>query len=102
MCTFIFAFEPAGFPPAAAYRVGVRTRNPDESWQILVPTDNQVAVQIDPNGPEYQFAVLVYLEEPDFVPEQVELLSHSGADFAFVTPVLTPESLLRLRGARDS
>src|SRR5262249_37920460 len=94
-CTFIFAFQPMGLPPETFYVVGVRTRNPDSSWELLIPTNNQVAVPIDPNGPHYQFAVLAYLQDPGSVPEEVELLASSGADFAVVTPVLTPDTLLR-------
>ena len=94
-CLFVFSFNPEGFPPGAAYRVGVRTRNPDGAWKLLSVSDNNdVAVSINPHGPDYQFAVLIYLEAPAVVPAEVELLAFSGADFAFVTPVQTPEVLL--------
>ena len=80
-------------PPGAAYRVAVRTRNPDGPWLIVPVADASAAIAVDPSrsGRDYQIAVLVFLQEPGFVPEQVELLADTGADLAFVTPVLSAE-----------
>jgi hypothetical protein len=94
-CFFVFTFQPAGLPSAAAYSVAVRTRNPDGDWLVLPVVDNSAVIEIDTSasGPDYQIAVLVFTEEPPFVPETVVLLADTGADYAFVTPVLAPEVL---------
>jgi hypothetical protein len=94
-CFFVFTFQPQGLPSAASYRVAVRTRNPEGDWLVLPVVDNSAVIEIDtsPSGPDYQIAVLAFTEEPPFVPETVELLADTGADYAFVTPVLTPEIL---------
>ncbi|MEO8602838.1 MAG: hypothetical protein ABI629_09695 [bacterium] len=88
-CRFVLSFESRGFPPDAAYRVALRQRDPDERWSIVPATDADAALSASPAGGRYQIAVLVYLEAPSFVPDEVEVLADSGADFAFVTPVLS-------------
>lgn len=92
-CIFMLTFQPQGLPPGAAYRVAVRTRNPDGPWLIVPVTDDSAAIALDPSrsGGDYQIAVLVFPEEPGFVPEEVELLADSGAYLAFITPVLSAE-----------
>jgi hypothetical protein len=94
-CFFVFTFQPEGLPDAAAYRVAVRTRNPEGDWLVLPVVNNSAVIEIDtsPSGPDYQIAVLVFTEEPPFVPETVVLLGDTGADYAFVTPVLMAENL---------
>lgn len=101
-CVFLFMFQPQGAPSTAAYRVAVRTRNPDGSWQILPVVNDSALITVDPNGPDYQIAVLLYVQDPAFVPDHVELLADSGATFAFVTPVLTPDMLLVRVGSRSA
>jgi hypothetical protein len=93
-CFFVFTFQPEGLPSAASYRVAVRTRNPEGDWLVLPVVDNSAVIEIDtsPSGPDYQIAVLVFTEEPPFVPETVMLLADTGADYAFVTPVLSVEA----------
>lgn len=92
-CFFVFSFQPEGLPSAASYRVAVRTRNPEGDWLVLPVVDNSALIEVDasPSGPDYQIAVLVFTEEPPFVPETVVLLADTGADYAFVTAVLTTE-----------
>lgn len=92
-CFFVFTFQPEGLPSAASYGVAVRTRNPEGDWLVLPVVDNSAVIEIDtsPSGPDYQIAVLVFTEEPPFVPGTVELLADTGADYAFVTAVLTTE-----------
>ena len=70
----------------------MRTRNPNGTWLILPVIDNSALVEIDTSAsaPDYQLAVLVYSVEPPFVPEEVELLADSGADYAFIAQVLMP------------
>jgi hypothetical protein len=68
----------------------VRSRNPDGNWQVLAAPGNSVVLELnasDPNS-EYQIAVLAFLQDPGAVPDTVELLGDTGADFAFVTPLL--------------
>jgi len=90
-CLFVFTFQPMNVPPEASYAVAVRTRDPDSPWTITQAPANSAPITVDPGGPDYQIAVLVYLEAPGFIPAEVDLLGDSGADFAFVTPVLSPE-----------
>jgi len=73
--------------------VAVRARDPDGPWIISPAPGNSAPLTVDPAGPDYQIAVLVFLEAPDFVPAEVDLLADSGADFAFVTLPLSPETL---------
>lgn len=89
-CIFVFSFEPIGLPSGSAFRVGVRTRDPNGNWRILPVANNSALIEIDtsPSGPDYQIAVLVYESDPGPVPDEVVLLSDSGADYAFVTQVL--------------
>ncbi len=90
-CIFLFRFQPEGFPSDAAYRVALRTRNPDGPWLVMPAVDNSAPIEVDDRS-QFQIAVLVFLPEPPSVPESVSLLADTGADFAFVTPVLTAQS----------
>jgi hypothetical protein len=92
-CIIAFEFSPIGLPSTATYYVAVRTRNPDGDWLVLPAPANRVEVEIDTSNPaqEYQFAVLVFLADPTFVPEMVELLVDTGADSAFVTAMVAPQ-----------
>jgi hypothetical protein len=89
-CIAVLTFHPIGAPADAGYRVAVRTVAPSSAWTILPAIDNSAAVEVDTSGPTYQIAVLLFLSEPGTLPKRVSLLSNTGADFAFVTPVLTP------------
>jgi len=94
-CTFVFSFRPIGLPASASYRVALRSRNPDSQWQIFAAPGNSVALPLDTSDPntEYQIAVLAFLQDPGALPERVEILGDTGADFAFVTPLLRPEPI---------
>jgi len=89
-CITVVTFHPIGAPADAAYRVAVRTIAPSSTWTIQTAVDNSAAVEVDTSGPTYQIAVLLFLSDPGTLPKRVSLLSDTGADFAFVTPVLTP------------
>lgn len=91
-CSFVLSYDTRGVPDDAAYRVALRPRNPDGRWRILPATDGGAVVAVPSASPQYQIAVLVFLDAPTFVPDEVELLAESGADLAFVTPVLSVES----------
>jgi hypothetical protein len=86
-CVFALTFVPRDVPAGAGYRVAVRGRNPDTRWTIFPATENSAVIELPAGVIDYQIAVLVFLDAPSFVPEEVERLSTTGADFAFVTPV---------------
>lgn len=101
-CLLDFRFTARGFPVDAAYRVAVR-EDPAGSWTILpapqpLPQGTQPAftnpVEIglgtgpDAFAPGFQFAVLVFLADREAPPPSVQRLADTGADFAYVTPVL--------------
>ena len=90
-CTFIFEFRPIGLPSSAFYRVALRTRNPEGNWTVVAAPGNraEIGVQNTSQSDQYQFAVLVFPSDPGFVPDSVVLLSDTGADTAFVTPIIT-------------
>jgi hypothetical protein len=90
-CLFVFTFEPVGVPPNASYAVAARTRDPDGPWMLSEAPANSAAIEFDPGAAHYQIAVLVFLQPPAGIPEEIDLLGHSGADYAFVTPVLASE-----------
>jgi hypothetical protein len=89
-CVAVVTFHPIGAPADAAYRVAVRTVSQPNTWTVVPVTDNSAAVEVNPSSPAYQLAVLLFLSEPGPIPVHITLLSQSGADFAFVTPALTP------------
>jgi len=91
-CTIVFVFSPVGQPSSAAYRVAVRTRNPDSVWRVVEAPNNRALIEVsDANpGQQYQFVVLVFSEDPGPLPETVQVLAETGADSAFVTPVVVP------------
>jgi hypothetical protein len=68
----------------------------------LPATDNSASIAVNPTpaGRRYQIAVLLFLRDPGFVPDRVNLLADTGADFAFVTPLLTPEPFVAFRRPR--
>jgi hypothetical protein len=103
-CTVQFLFATTGFPDDAVYRTAVRESD-DQPWKISQPTDlvdNQPgrnafadSVQIGKAGApaevdDVQFAVLIFLTDPGPVPEMVDKLGDTGANFAYV---LNPVSL---------
>lgn len=102
-CIFVLTFQPHAVLADTAYRVAVRTRNPDSTWLIVPVTDDSasIVVKSTPSGRRYQIAVLLFLQDPGFVPDRVNLLADTGADFAFVTPLLTPEPLAAVRRTRS-
>jgi hypothetical protein len=69
----------------------LRTRNPQGEWTVVEAPGNraEINVQNTSASDQYQFAVLVFLSDPTFVPDSVDLLSDTGADLAFVTPIVT-------------
>ena len=94
-CVFVLTFQPHGAPAGAAYWVAVRTKNPNRNWLVSPVINNSAAIAVDPAAADtrYQIAVLLFVHEPAFVPSEVELLSETGADFAFVTPLLAAEEI---------
>lgn len=86
-CVFTLSFAPRDVPAGAGYRIAVRGRNPDTRWSIFPATENSAVIELPAEVADFQLAVLVFLDAPDFVPDEVERLSTTGADFAFVTPV---------------
>jgi hypothetical protein len=95
-CTFVLVFQPQAVPADAAYRVAVRARDPDGTWLVLPVTDHSAVIPVEP-GRQYQIAVLLFLGEPGALPDEVELLADTGADIAFVTPVLQAVQLVPAR-----
>lgn len=87
-CTLRIVFVPVSAPASAAYRAAVRQRNPDSNWRIMPVEDNVVELSIPPDVAVVQTAILLYEREPGPVPDEVEVLADSGADFAFVTAPL--------------
>lgn len=90
-CLFEFSFAPLGFPPSATYRVAVRAIDASGSgtWDILPPPiDNGVSfnvlIPLDPAS-QYQTAVLVFEQPPGGLPDSVQRLAETGADYAFVS-----------------
>jgi hypothetical protein len=87
-CGLRLVFVPVAAPADAAYRAAVRQRDPDGPWQILPVSGNVVEIVIGPDVAVVQTAILLYERDPGTVPNEVELLADSGADFAFVTAPL--------------
>ncbi len=93
-------FNPSGFPPATVFRVALRSVDPNGPWQLLPEPmrsgdlDDRnfvLAVPLSPAdaaGSGVQLAVLVFLDDPGPLPERVETLGATGADFAFVSAEL--------------
>jgi hypothetical protein len=90
------------------YWVAVRTRDPDSAWLLIPATDNSAAIAVNPapSARRYQIAVLLFEGDPGPLPSRVVVLADTGADFAFVTALLTPArsagSESRAREAHDS
>lgn len=91
-CVLRFGFTTTGIPAGAAYRAAVRGRDPDSTWRILPVVENSFEVVVPPEVSTLQTAVLVYESDPGPVPTEVEVLSDSGADAAFVSAPLTVRS----------
>ena len=91
-CTLRVVFVPIAAPLDAGYRAAVRQRQPDGPWQIQPVTGNEVEIVIGPGVAVVQTAILLYEREPGPVPAEVEVLSDSGADFAFVMAPLVVRS----------
>jgi hypothetical protein len=89
-CSFVLRFMASGFPSTAAYRVALRARNPDGAWRIEAAVGNSTTLFLQPLARQYQIAILVFLTDPGFVPDRVGALAETGADYAFVTGMLTP------------
>jgi hypothetical protein len=87
-CSLRVVFVPISAPVDAAYRAAVRQRDPDGPWRILPVTGNQVDIVIGPEVAVVQTAILLYERDPGPVPAEVEVLSATGADFAFVAAPL--------------
>jgi hypothetical protein len=85
-------FQPLFAPADPVYWVAVRTRNPDSTWLLVPATDNSAAIAVDPEPStrRYQIAVLLFDGDPGPLPSHVVVLADTGADFAFVTALLTP------------
>lgn len=88
-CALRLVFVPIAAPAGAAYRAAVRPRDPDGRWRILAVSGNTVEIVVGPDVAVVQTAILLYEREPGPVPDEVERLADSGADFAFVTAPLT-------------
>jgi hypothetical protein len=73
-------------PPDAGYRLALRS--PEGVWSLVPATDRGADFTVRAKSARYQFAVLVFVPAADFVPDTVDRLADSGAQFAFVTPVL--------------
>jgi hypothetical protein len=89
-CVFVLQFASVGFPATAVYRVAIRTRNPNGAWRVEDIVGNSATLSLQVPGPSYQIAILVFLDDPGFVPDHVDALADTGAHYAFVTGVLTP------------
>ena len=98
-CSFTLPFAAEGFAPTAVFYVAVR-QDGHRNWMIgtaLVPSGPADAPDFDapvsipttldtgPPNLSIQLAILVYVEPPPSVPNEVVELVDSGADFAFVT-----------------
>jgi hypothetical protein len=102
-CALQIPIAPLGFPPEAVFHLAARPLD-GAAWQIGpaavlggptspanpvldAPVDVPVSSAPNMSGQPIalQLAVLVYLTPPAELPAEVELLSDSGADFAFVT-----------------
>jgi hypothetical protein len=92
----MLCFTPSGFSTTAVFLVARRTVDPNGSWHLLPaptgsgdPADRTFAVDVpippaDAAGAGVQIAVLVFFDDPGPLPERVNSLGATGADFAFV------------------
>lgn len=92
VCALRFVFLPTDIPAGVAYRAAWRQRNPDSNWRVVPVVGNAFEVLVPPNVATLQTAVLVYESDPGPVPNEVAVLSDTGADAAFVSAVLTVRS----------
>ena len=103
-CAFVLPFAASGFPPAATFRVAVRTVNPNGRWTIsdvLVPSGPAVSTFEAPVdistvslccGTAVQAAVLAFSNPLAGVPAEVDELADTGAAEAFVTEPFTVQT----------
>jgi len=91
-CDLILSYQVSGAPDDAGYRVALRTRNPDGDWSVFPASQAEAALSVQSTSAQYQIAVLVFVPAPSFVPDDVERLGDTGANYAFVTPVVRIES----------
>ncbi len=104
-CAVTFEFTPTGFSGETAFRIASRRAGAEGPWDIQAPTpiaqpanifNYRVEIQVDRNQPTsdaggidlLQVVVLAFDSEPGPVPDRVDTLSATGADFAFVVPSL--------------
>jgi hypothetical protein len=105
-CTVAFSFGAFGFPPSATLRVASRLQRPSTPWRLAPPpqldvpgdtptfsTTVTIDVPADAVDARLQFAVLVFLTEPNGIAEEFDELARSGADIAFVTAELVLETV---------
>jgi hypothetical protein len=84
-CTLRVVFVSMGIPDDAVYRAAVRARSPDSTWRVLPVADGAFTVEVPPEVTVVQTAVLVFERDPGPLPDEVEVLSDTGAELAFVS-----------------
>lgn len=98
-CGFVLPFMTEGLPPTSHYRVATRAAQGDAHWRMTpvaaatpmpgapsfdVPVSFERPIDAPGASTAVQVAILVYLSEPDVLPNTVPSLVASGADFAYV------------------
>lgn len=91
-CAVRVMFVPVEAPAGAAYRFAVRARNPDTAWRVRVADGAVIEIVVPPGVTAIQTAILLYERDPGPVPPEIQVLSDSGADFAFVAAPLVVRS----------
>jgi hypothetical protein len=104
-CAFGLPFAVSGFSPATSFLVAVRTVNPNGRWMVsdvLTPGGPATSVftaPIDISAPvspccgsTVQVAVLAFANPPVSVPAEVDELTDTGADAAYVTEPFTVQT----------
>jgi hypothetical protein len=109
-CAFVLPFAVSGFPADVAFRVAVRTVNPNGRWMISDvltpsgpapggPAPSAFAAPVDISAPvspccgtAVQAAVLVFHHPQTGVPAEVDALVDTGADAAYVTEPFTVQT----------
>lgn len=84
-CIVTVTFSTANTPVSAVYRAASRARDPDSVWTLHPDTGYQAFIVVPPEVATLQVAILVFDGDPGPLPEEIELLSDSGAEQAFVT-----------------
>jgi hypothetical protein len=94
-CEYNFTFTPHGFAPGTIFRTATRSSALGSLWQLgpdpaaSGPGSPTLATVLALPQGAVQFAVLAFAAAPTVLPEQFAQLSQTGADFAFVTAVLS-------------